>query len=272
MKHRLLPILVIALCGVVPALAILGVGDIVFDPNNFEEALQQLAEMEQQYLQLVTTYQVIDSQYQEMLRMAQRVPVDMVARYRAVASTWIPFAAGNALGTTSSWTVGANTGSGVASGYSSAVQLLGNYGNAFARMSTAQQDHVKRDYATVELTDGANLTALQTIGTLRGNAAAVDAAIRNLENDSLSADPSMNTEIAVLNKINAAHMIALRNSQDTNRLLVSLAEERVIEAKRQRDAEAQAFNDHIQFLNQGQAVMAAQASGASSAMIAWRMP
>ena len=82
----------------------------------------------------------------------------------------------------------------------------------------------------------------------------------------------MNTEIAVLNKINAADLIAVRNTQDTNKLLVALAEEQIIDAKRKRDAEAQAINNHIRFAVEGKAVMAAQAAGASEAMLAWRMP
>jgi hypothetical protein len=82
----------------------------------------------------------------------------------------------------------------------------------------------------------------------------------------------MNTEIAVLNKINAANVINLRNTQDANKLLTALAERQIVEAKRERDAEARAFNEHIQFMAQGQAVLASQASGASSAMLAWRMP
>jgi hypothetical protein len=124
----------------------------------------------------------------------------------------------------------------------------------------------------VELSDGANVAAMETVGRLRANAPAVEAAIENLEADSLSSDPNMNTEIAVLNKINAAGVIALRNAQDANKLLATLAEEEIIEAKRKRDAEAQAFNNHIQFMGQGQAVMAAQAAGASQAMLNWRMP
>jgi len=124
----------------------------------------------------------------------------------------------------------------------------------------------------VELTDGANVTGIETLGQMRANAAQVEMAIQNLEADSLSSSPNMNTEIAVLNKINAAGVIALRNTQDTNKLLATLAEEQIIEAKRQRDAEAQAFNNHIQFMSQGQAAMAAQAAGASQAMLAWRMP
>ena len=73
-------------------------------------------------------------------------------------------------------------------------------------------------------------------------------------------------------KINAGNVIALRSGQDTNKLLVALAEQQIIESKRQRDAEAQAINNHVRFVAEGKAVMAAQAAGASSAMLAWRMP
>ena len=37
-------------------------------------------------------------------------------------------------------------------------------------------------------------------------------------------------------------------------------------------AEAQAINNQIRFMAEGRAVLAAQASGASEAMLAWRMP
>ena len=82
----------------------------------------------------------------------------------------------------------------------------------------------------------------------------------------------MNTEIAVLNKINAANVIALRNGQDANQVLVALAEQQILQAKRDRDAEARAFNQHIQFMSEGQTAMNAQSAGASDAMLNWRMP
>ena len=82
----------------------------------------------------------------------------------------------------------------------------------------------------------------------------------------------MNTEIAVLNKINAANLMSIRSAQDTNKLLVALAEEQLIDAKRKRDAEAAAINDHIRFRTEGKAVMAEQVADASTAMRSWRMP
>jgi len=255
-----------------PAFAIFGLGDLVFDPTNYEEAVQEFLQLEQQYQQLVQTYRMIENQYQQMLRMAQPVPVAMATRYRALATPWISSSATDTYGNTAGWITGINTGGGVASAYAGATRTLNAYGTGFETLAPDQRAKLQTNYATVELTDGANLSAMQTIGQMRGNASEVEAAIENLESDSLSSDPNMNTEIAVLNKINAASIISLRGTQDTNKALVALAEAQVIQAKRQRDAEAQAFNEHIQFVAQGQAAMAAQAAGASDAMLAWRMP
>lgn len=254
------------------AYAILGIGDIVYDPTNYAQALQRFAQLEQQYVQLVQTYQMIRSQYDQMLWMAQQVPVMMAERYRALATPWLNSSAPNTYGTTGAWVSGINTGIGVESGYSAATQPLSTYGASLGNIPADQLPRVKTNYASVELADGANLKAMETIGRLRANAPAVELAVQNLENDSLSSNPDMNTEIAVLNKINAADLIAVRNTQDTNKLLAALAEQQIVDAKRARDAQAQAINNHIRFMAEGKAVMAAQAAGASEAMLAWRMP
>jgi hypothetical protein len=274
-RKRIAKGVLIALLGTAlarPVMAILGLGDIVYDPTNFEEAVRQLLQLEQQYAQLVQTYQMVRSQYQQMIWMAKQVPVNMTARYRALATPWEDSSATNIYGTTSGWTLGINTGQGIAAGYSDATEPLGRYGSAMGNIPADQQPRVKTDYATVELTDGANRAAMTTLGQLRANATAVEGAIQRLEDDALSSDPDMNTEIAVLNKIDAANLINLRNSQDTNKLLAALAEEQIINAKRQRDDEAQTINNHIRFMAEGQGAMAAQAANASAAMLAWRMP
>jgi hypothetical protein len=204
--------------------------------------------------------------------MSKQVPVNMAARYRAVPTPWRTSSAANDLGTSSGWLQGINTGMDVLTGYSQATESLGHYGAALDNIPSDQRGHVTTNYATVELTDGANLEALETIGRLRSNAPLVEAAIQGLEDDSLSSDPAMNSEIAVLNKINAANLISIRNAQDTNKLLVALTEQAVLDAKLKRDAEAQAINNHIRFVNDGRAVMSGQIAGASDAIRAWRMP
>src|SRR5262249_5579541 len=161
---------------------------------------------------------------------------DMRTRYRAIRTTWQGTSARDAYGTSGGWINGINTGTGVAAGYDQAVEALNTYGAALDNIPAEQLHHDKTGYATVELTDGANMAASETVGRLRANAPAVENAIQGLEDDSLSGDPDMNTEIAVLNKINAANLIAIRGNQDTNKLLAAVAEEQIIEAKRKRDA------------------------------------
>jgi hypothetical protein len=146
------------------------------------------------------------------------------------------------------------------------------YGVALANVPADQLPPLERHYATVELADGANEDGIETIGTMRSNAPQVEAAIQNLEDASLDSDPDYNTEIAVLNKINAASVIALRNGQDTNKLLTSVAEQQFIDSKRHRDSEAQAVNNHIAFMANELGYLTSQKANASAAMMAFIMP
>lgn len=264
----LAPVLLTAVLAL-PVHAILGLGDIVFDPTSYAELVTHAAQLAQQYGEMVLTYALLQVQYQHLQFMSQKVPVNMLTRYLAVASPWINSAARDVYGTTGGWTTGINSGLGVSPGYSLATRPLNVYG---ALGSIPGLSRIQTDYATVELTDGANIAGMQTLGDIRANAPAVETAIQNVESDSLSSDPDMNTQVAVLNKINAANVISLRNTQDANKLLTTLAEEEIIDAKRKRDAEAQAFDDHIQFMAEGQAALTSQGAGLSDAMIAWRMP
>ena len=112
-------------------------------------------------------------------------------------------------------------------------------------MTDDEQARVKSQYASVELSDGANTTAMAAIGSIRGNSQNVQTQIANLEQDSLSADPNLNTEVSVLNKINAAGVLTLRTLQDSNKLLASLLEQQTIIAKQQREATTNAINTDI---------------------------
>ena len=89
------------------------------------------------------------------------------------------------------------------------------------------------------------MNAMATIGSIRGNAQNVQTQIANLEQDSFSADPNLNTEVSVLNKINAADVLTLRTLQDSNKLLASLLEQQTILAKQQREATTNAINADI---------------------------
>jgi type IV secretion system protein TrbJ len=276
MKSRISKAIVLVALGAVAftpsAWAILGLGDIVFDPSNYAQAIRSFIQLEHQYAQLIQIYQQARQQYEQLLWEARMVPVNMQARYRAVVTPWTNSTATNTYGTTAGWINAVNTGNAVESGYAQSIQPLVSYGSAFSNIPAEQADRIKSSYGTVEITDGANVSTMETIGRMRANSPILENTLRGLEDDSLSSDPEMNTEIAVLNKLNAASLIGLRNSQDTNKLLVNLAEHEIVAAKRTRDAEAQAIEQHVRFLTDGKATLAAQALGVSDAMLAWRMP
>ena len=269
---RSLTIIVVNLMTTSVAFAILGVGDVVYDPAAVANLIKQFHQMEQEYSQLVATYQTVRSQYSQMIFMAKMVPTELRARYRTLATPWRSSAATDTYGTTASWIAAINSGLGVQSGYQQAIQRLNAYGGVFSHIPTEQLDRVKVNYATVELTDGANQSAIDLLGRLRANAPQMATAIQNLETDTLSSDPNLNSEIAVLNKINAANLVGLRNGQDTNDLLVALAEEEVVDAKRKRDAEAGAINQHIRFMREEEDILRAQTGDPSARMLAYRMP
>ncbi len=73
---------------------------------------------------------------------------------------------------------------------------------------------MQSQYASVELADGANINAMATIGAIRGTADGIETQIGNLEQDSFSGDANLNSEVSVLNKINAAGVLTLRTLQD----------------------------------------------------------
>ena len=86
---------------------------------------------------------------------------------------------------------------------------------------------------------------MQIIGNIRANALHTANVIRNIQNDSLSNNPDLNSEVAVLNKVNATNVLSLQNAQDTNKLLVALLEQQTILAKQARDLATNITNADI---------------------------
>src|SRR5262249_3292948 len=133
LTHRRIPAAVLALvltaAVVVPVSAQI-FGGIVYDPTNYANAVLRYGQLEQQLAQLVTTYLQIRTQYLLLLEQSQLLPVNMVARYKSLASPWLPFTAPTAYGTTAPWILTANTGPGAAGAYALATQPLLAYGGA----------------------------------------------------------------------------------------------------------------------------------------------
>jgi hypothetical protein len=245
-KKILICLLLTVLC-VGTASAQFGFGGIVYDPTNYANAVLRYHQLLQQLIQLKQTYQQILNQYNLALQMSRNLQ-NMPARYRAQFSQWRNLTALDNYGNTAAWVNGANSGQAqtVLAGYQQATTQLGTYDpNALSGMTADELARVKSQYASVELADGINTTALAAIGSIRANTQTLENQLNNLEQDSLSGDPNLNTEVSVLNKINATNVLTLRSIQDSNKLLASLLEQQTVAAKQQREMTTNAINADI---------------------------
>lgn len=247
MKRKILVCLILGALLVGTASAQFGLS-IVYDPTNYSNALLRYFQLQQQLIQLRNSYAQLVAQYNFALQMARNIQ-NMPARYRAQFSLWRNTQAQNIYGNTGTWVTGINSGllPTVSAGYEQATTRLLEYGpDQLSGMNADELSRVKSQYATVELSDGANTTAMAAIGAIRGNSQNIETRIDNLENDSLSSEPDLNTEIGVLNKINASNVLTLRTAQDSNKLLASLLEQQTVLAKQQRESVANTINADIE--------------------------
>jgi len=221
---------------------------IVYDPTNFHNAVLRYYQLRMQLAQLQQTYAQVVNQYKLAVQMARSIQ-NMPARYRAQFSNWrnltnVPDAYQN----TGGWVEGANSGnlSTVEYGYRQTTNQLERYSpDQLDSLPPEERQRVLANYATVELADGANTSSLATIGTLRADAPLIQRQIKNLENDSLSNNPQLNSQVAVLNKINAANVLILRTLQDANNLHLSQLEQQVLASQERRDAMTTTINSDI---------------------------
>ena len=250
MKKRIAAALIAVLLCTSPLVALFGIdfgggGDIVFDPSVYGQAVLVVS-------QLVKSYEELKALLDLQTWLAKVVPVNMSLRYQTIGTAWyglsLPY---DRFGNLSAWLQAVNQGGAAVSGYSSASVPLHPYGPKVSGLAPDELSKAASFYAAAELADGTNIHSMETVGMLRGNATAVERSIENLTNDSLSLDPAMNTEIAVLNKINAASVAGLRMTRDTNRALLSVLEQQIVRSKRERDAQASEINAQIVRLERG---------------------
>jgi hypothetical protein len=229
---------------ILPAVSSGQFSGIVYDPANYASAVLRYNQLVQQLAQLRQTYQQLLNQYNLALQMSTNLR-NMPARYRARFSEWRNFTATDLYGNTNAWVNAANGAAArsVGPAYLRATIPFLAYTQAdLNAIHPTDAQNLKSAYASLELSDGANVSALTTVGNVRANAATMQQQIRKLEEDSLSSDPALNSEVSVLNKINASNVLTLRTLQDANNLRLATLEQQVLQTKRQRDIDAANLN------------------------------
>lgn len=239
MKRRIALLSLVLALTLRPAFAQLGSG-IVYDPANYNNAVLRYLQLQKQLQQLQQTFNLSIEQYQ-FLQSQGRQLQGMVARYRVIPSQWSNLTAGNVFGNTSRWVNGANTGD-----YGTAQLGYGQVNAALEDPTGVNtSDSLKQAYGLEQLSDGSTIHGMTTVGELRKNAQQLELHIKQLEDDSLSSAPDLNTQIAVLNKINAADVLLVRTLQDTNKLLVALLEQQLVTSERNRSSSVGSINSEL---------------------------
>jgi hypothetical protein len=148
-------------------------GIIVYDPINEVHHVKNLAESIKIMQQAVTTYNRITDQYNHMKYMAQYLK-NMPGRYKAPLTPWKGMSATSTYGTTNRWIAAVNQGIDSMQGWESATLPSVDFAGAFGNIPASQQPRRKAEFATLELQDGAGVSALETIGRIRGNGPQVE--------------------------------------------------------------------------------------------------
>jgi len=229
----------------------------VVDILNLKQAITRLQELRTMYAQGQAQLQQVQLQYDLAARMAEQIP-NLPARYRAAFAVWAPITGPDTFGNASAWIAAENSGgtAEAAQGYLAASTPLSDYSAAsFNELPPEAQARLKAEYATMDMGDATQVSAINTVGEIRAHSEALQAQLNQLDADSFSEDPAMNTTAALLNKINASDDLILHSLQDTNRLMVTLAEEAILARKSQRDMEAGATDANIAYRTQFPTVM-----------------
>jgi hypothetical protein len=267
-------VLVLAIVLLIPVVSEAQFGGVVYDPTNYQNALLRYYQLQQHLLQLQQTVAKVTAQLNLAMQMSQYIR-NMPARYQAAFSQWRAFTSGDAYGNTARWIAAVNGGGAqtISPAYQQAIVPFVAYNQAIlSSINPADALHLRSMGASLQLMDGANVSALTTVGNIRANSQTIQQQIANLEQDSLSADAGLNTEVSVLNKINASNVLTLRTLQDANNLRLAALEQQVLQAKQQRDTDAANLNFAMQMPQQASQNLTSFNSNLSQSLTSYRLP
>ena len=136
----------------------------------------------------------------------------------------------------------------------------------YASLSTLGQQQIAAQGATTDLSDAIAQSNLQTLGTMRANEMQREQDIENLESASHSLDPSEQTDMATMQRINQAMLLQLRQQQENNQLQQAITLQQIVAQKQQQDAMKASSQDAADYQNNYQTNIAPINQGAAQAL------
>jgi hypothetical protein len=235
MKELIMTVLGVMISGPF-AHAQFGFGGIVLDPTQSAHAAQQILQANQLYTTTLETSRNVIGAYNLAQRMAN-LPHTLYTSYiNWGRQQWITLTQpANTYGNSLAWVNAAATGYGSSSANQAASIHYSGQISVYSSLDSHGQQAIAARGATVDLSDAVNSSSLQTLGTIRANAAQRETDISQLEAASHSVDPAQHTEMATLQRINQALLIELHTQQETNQMIQAQALQQLIGQKVQQD-------------------------------------
>jgi hypothetical protein len=238
---------------------------IVYDPTQSAHAIQQI---EQGQNILTNSVKLADNAI-SMYNLAHQMAMSPQSLYRpfiSFSSIWMMVnQSANTYGNSQAWINSANTGVNASSAYQQASVPRTGQLNGFGNLSTSGQSQVSAQGATADLNDSVTISNLQTLGTIRLNSQQRQTDINALAAATNSSDPTQQTELATLQRINRALILELMAQQDASQISQAFALQQIVEQKQQQDALKSSFQQANQF-QAGYSAVAPSYAGAAAAM------
>jgi hypothetical protein len=215
----------------------------------------------------IQTYNTVKQQYnlyRQMMLAPQMLysrflsPMTDVRTLQQISNTY-----GNSMG----WLNSANTGNGAAASYQQvSVPHTSNIVPGYGSTSIVGQQQIAAQGATVDIGDSVMSNNLTVLGTIRANQTTRQTDIANLEAATQSKDPSQQTIMAELQRINQALLLQLRAMQDANQINANLALQQIVAQKQQQDSLKAGFQDAADYTDTYQTRVAPAYIGGAQAL------
>lgn len=240
--------LLIALAIPPPAHALLGFGDIVFDPTSYATLGEIWSQDITNYAKLIATVQQLEKIYangEQMYQVEQQMSTRFTQKpnWQTLATGAVANLTRNQYGETVNWAAVMN---------GNPAQAVTAYGNASLQLNPSvdlsrevlgYSQHLA-NLASVETIDGTNRACLQAVAQYRANQGSNQTPSSFLNAQSADPGDATNTTIAQLNLLNGAQSQQRMEQVSQGTLQSCLVEEQILANKIQRDNQVAALNTY----------------------------
>ncbi len=231
---------------------------VVYDPTN--------------YFQALTRYSQLLEQYRFWVAQARRLPVNLASRYRLVAIPWTTYAGTRNTPYAEALLSALNIGDPTGGLYNVSVDQLDTLDDLIGSVPEELRPRLRLLYGSLQFDDSVAKAAVNQVGVTRTNGPFALNTIQNMEDDAVASADEFHTQVALLNKINGATVLALRLGETASQLQLHILEQLLVQNKRSRDAEARIMDAHLFQWRYGAEYGRDLFSRTAAALDAWRLP